>query len=133
MLLTLLPTFGRTGPWSPPPSARNPTCTSYTVCGCHHVLSFPHGADVCRKLAQASSVDNQGRDADVSFAQRREEDEVGVCVCVYVCVCVCVCACVRARVCVCVCAFKSVHITGSTVTVSFLSSLVWMTCKSGPT
>ena len=30
----------------------------------------------CRKLAQVSSVDDEGRDVDVSFAQRREEDKV---------------------------------------------------------
>ena len=32
---------------------------------------------VCvRKLAQASSVDEQGKDKDVSFAQRNDQDEV---------------------------------------------------------
>lgn len=37
------------------------------------------GVCVCvylRKLAQVSSVDDQGKDKDVSFAQRNEADEV---------------------------------------------------------
>lgn len=30
----------------------------------------------CRKLAQGSSMDDEGRDKDVSFAHRKDQEEV---------------------------------------------------------
>ena len=32
----------------------------------------------CRKLAQASSMDAEGKDNDVSFAQRKDQEDVSV-------------------------------------------------------
>ena len=32
----------------------------------------------CRKLAQASSMDAEGRDNDVSFAQRKDQEDVSM-------------------------------------------------------
>ena len=51
------------------------TC-KYSVHVNVHDIVFMVFAVLCRHLAQISSVDDQGRDTDTSFAARRTEDEV---------------------------------------------------------
>ena len=53
-------------------------------------MRYTIDSGVCRKLAHGSSVDDEGRDSDVSVRGNDEE----VCVCVCVCVCVWVGGCV---------------------------------------
>lgn len=56
--------------------ALSTVCVKLVRCACSLLVDVSAILNCCRKLAQASSMDAEGRDKDTSFAQRKDLEEV---------------------------------------------------------